>query len=361
MKLFSFFLPQFHQIPENDEWWGEGFTEWVNVKNAKPLFNGHKQPLAPLNGNYYNLLNKETVQWQTDLMHQYGLYGMVYYHYYFQGKLLLEKPAENLLKWKDIHQPFFFCWANHTWRRTWEGTQTILLEQTYGDIDAWEEHFQYLVPFFQDSRYEKKDNCPLFMIFNTQFSEKNKMLQYFDKRCRDYGFNGLWLIDCSHGKDADIENLRNDKPTEKYSILLREPEYSKIKHYESAEASKWSLYKHAIDKRLESAIKKEKSRVTRFSNNALFAEKIKHYCPSKDLLQCLCFSWDNTPRHGRRGYIIDSVDKRHFMKYMNTIKEEEYCFINAWNEWAEGMILEPTEQNGYRYLEWIKEWIDHNG
>lgn len=361
MKFFSFFLPQFHQIPENDEWWGEGFTEWVNVKNAKPLFNGHKQPLAPLNGNYYNLLNKETVQWQTDLMHQYGLYGMVYYHYYFQGKLLLEKPAENLLKWKDIHQPFFFCWANHTWRRTWEGTQTILLEQTYGDIDAWEEHFQYLVPFFRDSRYEKKDNCPLFMIFNPRFSEKNEMINYFDKRCKDYGFSGIWIIECSHGKKTEIDSLKKNKPVQNHSILLREPEYSKIKYYESEETSKWSLCKHTINKHLQCVINKEKSCVTCFSNNALFNEKIKNYRPSGDLLQCLCFSWDNTPRHGKRGYIIDSVDKKHFMKYMDTIKQEEFCFINAWNEWAEGMILEPTEQNGYRYLEWIKEWIDHNG
>lgn len=114
MRLFAFNLPQFHSIPENDEWWGKGFTEWVNVKNAKPLYKGHVQPVHPLNGNYHNLLDKSTMEWQTELLKQYGLTGMIYYHYYFCGKLLLEKPVENLLGWKDIDQPFFFCWANHT-------------------------------------------------------------------------------------------------------------------------------------------------------------------------------------------------------------------------------------------------------
>ena len=105
MKIFSFFLPQFHSIPENDDWWGKGFTEWTNVKSAKPLYYGHEQPQVPLNDNYYNLLKRETVEWQTKLMHEYHLDGMIYYHYYFKGKMLLEKPAENLLKWKDINQP----------------------------------------------------------------------------------------------------------------------------------------------------------------------------------------------------------------------------------------------------------------
>ena len=132
MKKFAFFLPQFHEIPENDKWWGKGFTEWTNVKNARSLFKGHVQPKHPLNDNYYNLLDKSTVEWQTKLMNQYGIDGFIYYHYYFTGKLLLEKPAENLLKWKDIPQNFFFCWANHTWNRSWEGKTDILLEQKYG-------------------------------------------------------------------------------------------------------------------------------------------------------------------------------------------------------------------------------------
>lgn len=119
---------------------GKGFTEWTNVKKARPLFKGHIQPIHPLNNNYYNLMDKGTVEWQTQLMKKYGLTGMIYYHYYFCGKKLLEKPAENLLKWKDIEQPFFFCWANHSWRKTWNGTSELLVEQTYGNEKEWEEH-----------------------------------------------------------------------------------------------------------------------------------------------------------------------------------------------------------------------------
>lgn len=148
MKKFAFYLPQFHTIPENDEWWGVGFTEWTKVKSDVPLYKGHIQPIHPYNDNCYNLLDKGTVVWQNNLMHEYGIDGMIYYHYYFKGRKLLEKPVENLLIWKDINQPFFFCWANHDWNRFWQGTKEILVKQEYGTKDDWEEHFQYLLPFF---------------------------------------------------------------------------------------------------------------------------------------------------------------------------------------------------------------------
>jgi len=150
MKFFAFFFLQFHEIPENNKWWGDGFTEWVNVKSAKQLYKGHVQPKHPRGGHYYNLLEKDTVVKQTSLMKNYNVSGMIYYHYYFKGKLLLEKPAENLLKWKDIKQPFFFCWANHNWFRTWSGEKTLLIKQEYGTEADWEKHFQYLLPFFKD-------------------------------------------------------------------------------------------------------------------------------------------------------------------------------------------------------------------
>ena len=137
LKKFAFFLPQFHEIPENDEWWGKGFTEWVNVKSAKPMYRGHKQPKEPQGDNYYCLLDKSTVEWQTKLLEDYRVDGLIYYHYYFQGKKLLEKPAENLLRWKDINQKFFFCWANHTWYRSWNGSREVLIQQNYGDIGDW--------------------------------------------------------------------------------------------------------------------------------------------------------------------------------------------------------------------------------
>lgn len=120
IRTIAMYLPQFHCIPENDAWWGKGFTEWSTVKAAKPLYESHGQPRIPLNQNYYNLLEKETMLWQAELMHQYGIDGLCFYHYYFKnGKKILEKPAENLLCWKDVNIPFCFCWDSASWARTW--------------------------------------------------------------------------------------------------------------------------------------------------------------------------------------------------------------------------------------------------
>lgn len=343
MKKYAFFLPQFHEIKENDEWWGKGFTEWVNVKSAKPLFKGHKQPKVPIDG-YYNLLDKETVIRQTKLMHNYGIDGMIYYHYYFEGRMLLEKPAENLLRWKEINQPFFFCWANHSWNRSWEGKTTILLEQTYGKQEEWEKHFQYLLKFFKDERYVKKDNKPLLMIFNPYFEEKVKIFNYFNDRCKENGFDGIIIIN-SCNKIKDYKILKNEKKEYSSYYFLREPTYS-------ISLSR-NIYVKVIQK-LEKIFKIQKLRI--YNGNKLFKKTTKNIIHRKDIIHGLFFEWDNTPRHKERGYVITPISHNTFINYMNKVKDEEFLFINAWNEWAEGMMLEGTEENGYKYLEWIKEF-----
>jgi hypothetical protein len=224
MKKYAFFLPQFHEIEENNKWWGKGFTEWVNVKKAKPLYKDHLQPKEPEDG-YYNLLDKNTVIHQTSLIHKYGIDGMIYYHYYFKGKKLLEKPVENLLRWKEINQPFFFCWANHSWIKSWNGTQEMLQEQVYGDEIDWENHFNYLLPFFKDKRYIKKDNKPLFMIFKSIFKEKDDIFNFFNNKCKENGFDGIYIINsCNDLKEFDI----NSHAQTEYSTyqFLREPLFS---------------------------------------------------------------------------------------------------------------------------------------
>ena len=355
MKKFAFFLPQFHTIPENDEWWGQGFTEWTNVKKAQKLYRGHRQPKVPLNNNYYNLLDKKTVTWQTELMHEYKVDGLIYYHYYFKGKMLLEKPAENLLQWKDIDQPFFFCWANHSWNRSWRGSREVLLEQTYGTESDWEKHFQYLLPFFQDARYEKKDNKPLFMIFNTDFAEYKELIKYFDKRCIENGFNGLYTIE-TYWPTTTWEKALQQMGTENGALFFREPDFSKPISYNREQKNIFLRLRNKI--RAYCKNKGVKSCVPKYNGNKVYDVMIDWQPDSNRIIRGLFFEWDNTPRHEERGYIITAPSKKQIFRYLDSIKNDEYVFINAWNEWAEGMILEPTEENGYKYLEWIKEWTD---
>lgn len=354
MKVFAYYLPQFHCIPENDEWWGEGFTEWTNVKKARPLYKKHLQPKVPLNNNYYSLDDVETLKWQQSLLEEYKVDGLIFYQYYFTGRKLLEKPAEMLLKNKDININFFFCWANHDWFRAWENSKEMLLEQTYGTEKDWEEHFNYLLPFFKDERYQKKDNKPMLIIFKSDFKEKEAMFEFLNKKCIENGFDGICVIETRETYDKnEINNFDKSKYTE--YIHLREP--SSALHKYTAGIS--GFPKKVVNKLIKISHKFNMKFVVKYSGNKMFKLMIKNYFHDKNIIRGLFFEWDNTPRHSHRGYIITSSNKKKFLQYMNLIKEEEFVFINAWNEWAEGMMLEPTEENGFKYLEWIKEWKEN--
>ena len=347
MKYFAFFLPQFHEILENNIWWGEGFTEWTNVKKANPLFKGHMQPMHPLNDNYYNLLDKKTVEWQSSLMKEYLLDGMIYYHYWFNGKLLLEKPAENLLKWKDISQKYFFCWANHSWKRTWNGTQEILMPMEYGCLQDWEKHYDYLRPFFADDRYEKIDNKPIFMLFRSEFEEKKGMIEYFDYRCKMDGFAGIALIETYHS-DREMSEFKKELLQSTRYVFYREPVAQKA--FYSRDHN--SIIRRAINK---VARCKVIHRPEILDGNTLMRNKLSSEPMGCNVAHGIWFEWDNTPRHKQRGYIISPYDKEYFLRYTELIKRDDYMFINAWNEWCEGMMLEPSKEKGYKYLNWIKE------
>lgn len=294
------------------------------------------------------------MQWQTNLMEKYGLDGFIYYHYYFTGRMLLEKPAENLLKWKGIPQHFFFCWANHTWNRSWEGKTTVLLKQEYGNKEDWEKHFQYLLPFFKDSRYEKRNNKPLFMIFKSHFKEKKQIFSYFDKRCKDEGFNGICVIE-TYNDDEDLKSFVKDQTKVTDFTFYREPTVSQNVYIHS------NLFRrvyHHYNKKLREKGVLHKPYI--MNGNDLMDWKLKNEPLGKNIANGLWFEWDNTPRHKQRGYVITPYSHDKFIKYMDLIKNQEYLFINAWNEWAEGMIMGPTEENGYKYLEWLKDYEQKN-
>lgn len=358
MQIFAYYLPQFHCIPENDEWWGKGFTEWTNVKKATPLFKGHKQPKIPLNNNYYSLEDAKTLKWQSDLLNTYKVDGLIFYHYYFTGKKLLEKPAEMLLNNKEIGINFFFCWANHSWVRSWKGTKELLLEQKYGLKKEWEEHFNYLLPFFKDDRYQKKDNKPIFMIFKSDFQEKREMFDFFNEKCIENGFDGICLIETIESHDVKKVNkfIKSQTTNSTQYIHLREPG-SVISRYLSQITY---IPKRIINKIIKKIKLRGIKKVTTYDGSKLFKMMRLKKFSNKNIIRGLFFEWDNTPRHKERGYVITSPDKEEFVKYMDLVKSDDFIFVNAWNEWCEGMMLEPTEENGYKYLEWIKEWKGDN-
>lgn len=214
IKIIAMYLPQFHCIPENDEFWGKGFTDWVTVKNAKPLYYGHEQPKVPLNENYYDLSEKEHVAWQAKLAKKYGVYGFGIYHYWFNNeKNLLTKPACIILNNKDIDINFFYAWDNISWKRSWDNVKesgnawaplveqeknlnngpALLVPYIIGTEEDWKKHYDYLLNFFKDPRYIKINNKPLFVIFHKDH-EIDKMCSYWNNLSKEDGFNGIYFV-----------------------------------------------------------------------------------------------------------------------------------------------------------------------
>jgi hypothetical protein len=359
IKILAYFLPQFHAIPENDEWWGKGFTEWTNVKGE----NNVSENLQPLDNNYYNLLDEKTMLWQTKLAEQYGVYGFVYYHYYFCGKKLLEKPAENLLNNKNINQKFCFCWANHSWNRSWNGSRELLQKQEYGNEKEWYEHFNYLLPFFKNERYIKIGSKPLFIIFENNFKEKEAIYKFFNKCAHENGLEGVFFAESLHS-EKQIAYISDSTDI----VIIREPMFSSIFHKSNLLIKSFLKVKNKIRRGLLKIFKSE-FLLLKYNGNKVAKRIVRNSCNfCKDMrnrgVKCYlgAFSnWDNTSRHGLRGYKITPVSNRNYIWYLTELKKiaeqenMEFIFFNAWNEWAEGMILEPDTRNGYRFLEGIKK------
>lgn len=364
MKIIAFYLPQFHAIPENDAWWGKGFTEWTNVKKAQPLYKGHIQPEVPLGNNYYNLLNPKTQEWQADLATKYGIDGFCYYHYWFNGKLLLEQPMENMLKNKNINIPFCISWANESWARTWDGKDSnVLIKQNYsGSYDEWKAHFDYLLPFFKDERYIKHDGKPLMILYKPQlFLKCKEMMKYWNQLAIENGFEGIyWGYQHRSAFDSDLNGMPFDFGIEfEPFYTVREMEVEKEKKY------KQLGYLGIVWKQLLFILWKLNKKMRglpiifdydKVWHNILSREpQREHICPGAFT------SWDNTSRRGRKGTVFKGASPQKFKSYFSqqlerakNVYHSEFLFINAWNEWAEGAHLEPDEYNGYGYLEAVQ-------
>ena len=354
MKVIAYYLPQFHEIPENNEWWGKGFTEWNNVKKGEALFKNHNQPRVPLEG-YYNLMDKEVMIHQAELANTYGIYGMAFYHYWFEGKMLLEKPAENLLQWKDIPMNFMFFWANHDWFRSWEGKKTMLQKQTYGGEEDWKQHFDYMLPFFKDERYMRIKGKPAIGIYMiSAIPNFDEMIKYWNKLAVDNELGGLYVIESfTH---------HNYVPSSKSvdAITIREPNVSM--HHQSRFYSRSKAYP-ALQRFIPGCYPGKFS-YERTKRDALdFASNFRY---DGDIILGDFVGWDNTCRHKRRGSVLIGQTPEIFGQYLHKMKELaeqrniEFLFLNAWNEWCEGMYLEPDTVSEYAYLEAIKKVLDED-
>jgi len=357
-KIIALYLPQFHVIKENSEWYGEGFTDWVTVRKAVPLFDGHMQPRKPLNENYYDLGNIETIKWQAALAKQYGVDGFCFYHYWFDSRTrLLEKPAELLLQHKETDISYCFSWANESWKRTWSNVEKgnvwcntednryaseqeiknrgILARQRYGREQEWEVHIKYLIPFFKDKRYLKIGGRPVLFIYQPcDIICMKAMLEVWKECLAEEKIDGIYLVGGSYGNKYSQETDMN---------YNHEPgtAFARCRQMNKRENGPGGM--------------------EFFSYDALWNSVLDDVEGGK--ISCAFTDFDASPRKGCKSTVVKGASPQkfelHFREFMkkNIQAGNELVLINAWNEWGEGMYLEPCEKNGYGYLEAIRSVV----
>ncbi|WP_082505958.1 glycoside hydrolase family 99-like domain-containing protein [Deinococcus sp. Leaf326] len=360
-KIFAFYLPQFHPIPENDLWWGKGFTEWRNVIKSQPRFRGHYQPHLPEQLGFYDLRLLQTHRLQAKLATENGIYGFCYYHYWFNEKLLLEQPLELVLDNPDIGLPFILCWANENWSRRWDGKdQEVLIAQDYSEYKPVE-HIAYLSQFFLDKRYEKIDNKPILVIYRSnQIKELAKVIDIWEQECKKIGFDGIYVISVSTSNSDDdrafacgVKKIIDFQPSKNHPQKALSKTFVKY------------IFKEVLSQNLSMKITRiypsvEFAKVFNYKNlvrDKMSEKKDGRYIP------CVMPSWDNSARRRTDSTVIQNSDPQIFSKWLlDSINRapiltngSKYVFINAWNEWAEGCHLEPDLQNGSVFLETVKE------
>ncbi|WP_300915791.1 glycoside hydrolase family 99-like domain-containing protein [Bacteroides acidifaciens] len=374
MKIIPLYLPQFHTFPENDEWWGKGFTEWSNVKSATPLYEGHNQPRIPLNGNYYDLSQLETLKWQCKLAKDYGIYGFCMYHYWFNGHLLMEKPMEMLLSHPEIDIRYCISWANHDWTDAWKASDRpprVLISHDFDDEQDWVDHFNYMLQFFKDPRYMSENNKPLMVIYIPNLIRKlSKMLDLWTRMAREAGFDGLTYIYQSAASSFDYSW---DHTLFDYGVEMN-PGYANMAFQQRRSFGlfpRLMKYSREIKRRLgirRSLVPVSKPKeVGKIDYDAVWQNilRLRPFVDRPKMIPCAFTDWDNTPRHKERGYVYEGVTPEKFKKYFSQLVKntKEYydtdmIFVFAWNEWAEGGYLEPDEKNGYAFLEAIRDSIE---
>jgi lipopolysaccharide biosynthesis protein len=356
LRTIAFYLPQFHPIPENDEWWGKGFTEWRNVAQAKPLFPGHYQPHLPGELGFYDLRVPEVREAQAALAREHGIHAFCYYHYWFNGRRILDRPFAEVLASGKPDFPFCLCWANENWTRIWDGgEQNVLLQQHYGTEDD-RAHIRALFPAFADSRYLRVGGRPLFLVYRTELlPDPQRTADIWREEVSKAGFGDIYLARVENfvtrvdptkiGFDAAVEFAPHGAHVGK--IKFRGPTHRIL--------ARLGLLPDAY---LHSQV---------VNYRAMVLGMLAKPEPEFKRFRCVTPMWDNTARRRTGAHIYQGSTPKLYKDWLTEVArhtigrfpaEERLVFINAWNEWAEGCHLEPDLKWGRQYLEATKEALD---
>lgn len=362
-KFIPFYFPQLHQIPENDSWWGDGYTDWERVKQAKPLDSSHFQPRVPLDSNYYDQSKETTISHQIDLAISYDIYGFNFYHYWFNGKLLLEQPLQNFQK---VNHNLKFCltWANETWTKRWEGKfNEILIKQNhFYDKVEWSNHYDYLHQFFIDPNYICIDGKPVFCIYRPDIIQDiEEFILFFQEKAREMGLKGIHFIGIkayeTNKKFLNFDSYLRFQPRSLFNRLNGKSKFSQF--LESSLRSLPERYQIFIG---ELMLKYQSKLTFDYNSFCEFLIQIARADKNEEIkiYQSIIPDWDNTARYGDKARYFKNVTSEKFEELIINLLElysdepNNLIFINAWNEWSEGAYLEPDEKNGFKYLEILK-------
>jgi lipopolysaccharide biosynthesis protein len=370
IKPIAIYLPQFHPVPENDAWWGKGFTEWTNVVKGVPRYPGHYQPHLPSDLGFYDLRLAEARMAQEALAKEYGIYGFCYYHYWFNGHRLLHEPLDRKLQNPKEDLPFMMCWANENWTRAWDGgDKEILLKQNYSEEDD-REHIRHLIPYFKDPRYMRVNNKPIFAFYKPNlFPDMRKTLQIFREETAKENIElyltwfERWVGWHAHevegmGFDAAIEFQPLSKSMKEFLELRRmsQPAYKKL--VRTLNGYRQKLFKKL---NLRDFPLKRKDQIISYPDFVDF--DLKRQNPIQACYPGVSPMWDNSSRRvNLHAIILDASTPESFKKWYRGKAEkfqglqgdDRFVFINAWNEWAEGNHLEPCQKWGRAYLEALR-------
>jgi hypothetical protein len=357
-RVIAYYLPQFHQIPENDSWWGPGFTEWTNVRKAVPLFPGHYQPHIPSTLGYYNLLSEDTREKQAEMAKEVGIEGFCYWHYWFgNGKQLLEKPFNEVLRRKKPDFPFCLGWANESWMaKIWNNGHykrgKILIEQKYFGKEDDESHFYHLLDAFRDERYIRVDGKPLFLIYRPyDIINVQSFIDRWNKLAVQNGIgSGFYFI-------GQILNISEKKELENrgFNAVTCAPRFG---------------YSYGRKSYLFKLIKKAYRIIRKRPNIEKYSKAVNMFVIDvedsiENVFPTLIPNWDHTPRSGLNGFLLTGstpdLFKINIERALDVVKNKEdehkIIFLKSWNEWGEGNYIEPDQKFGDAYLKMLKRYL----